>query len=108
MTCKWDKTWTDTTELMFCDWVQCLKPPTPPRLAHLKVNYWDDEPIEFGETVEFVCERGYQFEEDPSQESVSYTCQETTEGTLTRGFFDSPLEEDEWPRCVEGNRDAIL
>ena len=51
--------------------------------------------------MEFVCERGYQFEEDPSQENVFYTCQEKTEETLTRGFFDSPLTDEEWPRCVE-------
>ena len=103
MTCQWDRTWTDTTQLMFCDWVQCLKPPTPPKSAHLRVNYWDEQPIEFGDSVEFVCQRGFQFEDDPSQESVSYTCQGTTDEKLTRGFFDSPLLEDEWPRCLEGN-----
>ena len=103
MTCQWDKTWTATTDLMPCDWVECLKPPTPPPSAHLRVNYWDQQPIPFGESVEFVCERGYQFEEDPSQENVFYTCQEKTEETITRGFFDSPLTDEEWPRCVEGS-----
>ena len=103
MTCKWDRMWTETTKLMDCDWVQCLKPPTPPASVHLRVNYWDGKPIEFGDTVEFVCERGHQFEDDPGQESVTYTCQGNTESLLNRGFFDSPLTETEWPRCIEGN-----
>ena len=68
MPCQWDRTWTDTTQLMSCDWVQCLKPPTPPKSAHLRVNYWDEQPIEFGDSVEFVCQRGFQFEDDPSRE----------------------------------------
>ena len=87
---------------MDCDWVQCLKPPTPPVSAHLRVNNWDGKPIEFGDTVEFVCERGHKFEDDPSQGHVIYTCQANTENTLNRGFFDSPLSENDWPRCLEG------
>lgn len=54
--------------------------------------------------MEFVCERGMQFEDDPDQENVVYTCQDTTQEDIstTRGFFDSPLEDEDWPRCVEG------
>jgi hypothetical protein len=28
---------------------------------------WNEKPIQFGDQVTFVCERGYSFEEDPAQ-----------------------------------------
>ncbi len=105
MTCQWDRTWTPTVELGECDWVACLKPPLPPASAHLKNTDWFGEPIPFGDQIRFVCERGYQFEEDPSQVDVFYTCQDGTdeEHKDKRGFFDVPGSEEEWPRCVLGN-----
>ena len=33
------------------------------------------DPIPFGESVSFVCERGMAFEDDLYQESVEYMCQ---------------------------------
>ena len=68
MTCQWNKTWTPTHELAECDWVACLKPPTPPRSTNLRVTDWDGLPIKFGDKVHFVCDRGTLFEEDPTQE----------------------------------------
>ena len=38
MTCGWDKQWSPTHELKTCDWVACLKPPTPPLSTHLRCS----------------------------------------------------------------------
>ena len=104
MTCQWDKTWTPTTELGTCDWVACLKPPTPPAHTHLFVNNWFGDTIAFGDQISFVCERGYKFEEDPQQYDVKYTCQDGSneEYKELKGFFDVPEKEEDWPRCVLG------
>ena len=40
MTCQWDQTWTPVTVLDQCDWVACLKPPTPPKgWIHWKITF---------------------------------------------------------------------
>ena len=104
MTCQWDKTWTPTSSLDPCDWVSCLKPPTPPKSTNLRVSDWFGETIDFGQQVRFVCERGYFFEDDSSQIDVKFTCQDgkATGFEDKRGFFDVPQLETEWPRCVLG------
>ena len=104
MTCQWDKTWTPTSSLDPCDWVSCLKPPTPPKSTNLRVSDWFGETIDFGQQVRFVCERGYFFEDDSSQIDVKFTCQDgkATGFEDRRGFFDVPQLETEWPRCVLG------
>ena len=106
MTCQWDRTWTPTVELGECDWVACLKPPLAPASTHLRVTDWHGTPISFGDQARYVCDRGYQFEDDPSQLDVKYTCQD---GTNTghedkRGFFDVPQNEEDWPRCLLGEK----
>ena len=102
MTCQWDKSWTPTPTLDPCDWVACLKPPTPPKSTHLRVSDWFGDPIPFGDQIRFVCDRGYFFEEDPAQVDVKYTCQDgKSEGfEEKRGFFDVPDLEADWPRCL--------
>ena len=102
MTCQWDRTWTPKSEIHECDWVACLKPPIPPKSTFLRVTDWFGDPIPFGEQVRYVCERGYYFEEDPSQVDVKYTCQDGSaeEYKDKRGFFDVPEEEGDWPRCL--------
>ena len=104
MTCQWDRTWTPQVELGECNWVACLKPPPTPVSTHLKVTDWFGEPISFGEQIRYVCERGYQFEEDPSQIDVCFTCQDGSneEHKDKRGFFDVPESEEGWPKCVLG------
>ena len=104
MTCQWDKTWTPTFTLSPCDWVACLKPPTPPLSAHLRVSDWFGDPIPFGDPIRFVCERGYFFEDDPTQLDVQYTCQDGShkDHKEKRGFFDVPEKEEDWPRCLLG------
>ena len=105
MTCLWDKSWEPSHKLPGpCDWVQCLKPPTPPASTNLRVTDWDSQPIPFGDPIRYVCKRGFQFEEDPAQEEQVYSCQDGTAPETVRGFFDVPQEEDEWPRCVRGKR----
>ena len=105
MTCLWDKSWDPSHKLPGdCDWVECLKPPTPPISTNLRVTDWDLQPIPFGDPVRFVCKRGFQFEEDPAQEEQVYTCQDGTAPDTVRGFFNVPQEEEEWPRCVRGRR----
>ena len=69
----------------------------------LRVTDWDGKPIAFGDIVRYVCQRGYSFEEDPAQLEQTYTCQDGTAPDTNRGFFDVPVEEDEWPRCLRGN-----
>ena len=104
MTCLWDKSWEPDYRLPGpCDWVACLKPPLPPASTNLRVTDWDGKPIAFGDIVRYVCQRGYSFEEDPAQLEQTYTCQDGTAPDTNRGFFDVPVEEDEWPRCVRGN-----
>ena len=104
MMCNWEsKSWTPTVELGTCDWVQCLKPPKPPSSTHLRVTDWFGDPIEFGNQIRFVCERGYSFEDDPAQLDVAYTCQDGAENQELRGFFDVPELEEDWPRCLQGN-----
>ena len=103
MMCEWEtKSWSPTPELGTCDWVQCLKPPTPPPATHLRVTDWSGDPIEFGEQIRFVCERGYYFEDDPAQLDIAYTCQDGTDNEDLRGFFDVPEMEEDWPRCLQG------
>ena len=104
MTCQWDKSWTPTPKLEECDWVACLKAPKPPASRNLRVSDWDGEPIAFGQQVRFVCKRGYKFEEDPAQVDVKYTCQDGTHKDYkdSRGYFDVPVNEEDWPRCLIG------
>ena len=68
------------------------------------VNDWDGLPIEFGAKAQYVCKRGYKFEDDPAQEHVEYTCQgeKNDKKKLRKGFFDTPLKKEDWPRCLEG------
>ena len=67
---------------------------------------WFGYPIPFGEQVRFVCQRGYFFEEDPSQIDVTYTCQDGSneEYKDMKGFFDIPKMEEDWPRCLLGEK----
>ena len=58
MTCQWNKTWTNIEVLDPCVWVACLKPPPTPEYAHLVTTDWDGEPIWFGNSTAFVCQRG--------------------------------------------------
>ena len=103
MTCLWDKTWEPSHKLPGeCDWVEGLKPPTPPASANLRVTDWDSQPIPFGDPVRYVCKRGFQFEEDPAQEDLVYNCQDGTAPDTVRGFFNVPTDEEEWPICVRG------
>ena len=104
MTCLWDKSWEPDYRLPGpCDWVACLKPPLPPASTNLRVTDWDGKPIAFGDIIRYVCQRGYSFEEDPAQLEQTYTCQDGTAPDTNRGFFDVPVEEDEWPKCLRGN-----
>ena len=102
MTCLWDKQWTDSLDDVTCDWVACLKPAAPPISTNLRVTHWDSKPIPFGGLARYACRHGTFFEDDSEQEYVEYTCQETTEGDMIRGFFDVPLFEEDWPRCLHG------
>ena len=95
MTCQWDRTWTPTHILDECEWVACLRPPTPPKETNLRSTDWDGEPIEFGGETIFVCERGMFFEDDPEQENLIFKCQPD-------GFFDVPETDKQWPRCLRG------
>ena len=58
-----------------CDWVACLRPPEPPQGKNLRLTGWFGETVPFDGEARYVCERGMQFEEDPAQEDVIYTCQ---------------------------------
>ena len=109
MTCQWDKTWTPGPTLPPCDWVACLKPPAPPLATHLRVSDWFGPPIAFGDKARYVCERGYFFEDDPTQLDVQYTCQDGSHKDYKdkRGFFDVPEKEEDWPRCLLGIKDVI-
>ena len=103
MSCQWDRTWQPADSLPGpCDWVACLQPPRPPDSTHLRVNHWDGQPVDFGDPVHFVCQRGFYFEEDPAQLEVTYSCQDGTAQGTSRGFFDHPENEKGWPRCLEG------
>ena len=101
MTCNWDNTWSPGPDILDCDWVACLDPPQPPEYTNLRVTDWFGEPIQFGEKVRFVCERGKMFEDDPAKEYVEYQCQNGSLPGTERGYFKIP-KEDEWPRCLTG------
>ena len=89
------------------------------------------DPIPFGESVSFVCEKGMAFEEDYHQTSFEVTCQvmivfnsgafymfqsqihltvtilfplnqDGSESGSAKGYFLLP-EDDEWPNCVRGD-----
>ena len=102
MTCQWNRTWTPTHILKECEWVACLKPPTPPAWSNLRINDWDGKPVAFGDLAHYVCDRGMMFEEDPEQLEVTYSCQDGSDKQFSRGFFNVPLDESEWPRCLRG------
>lgn len=36
MSCQWNEQWTENTELLPCDWVACLEPPSPPSWTNLR------------------------------------------------------------------------
>ena len=101
MTCNWDKTWSPGTEILPCDWVACLEPPHPPEYANLLVTDWFGDPIQFGDKVTFVCERGMKFEDEPEKKYEEYQCQNGSLPGTERGYFKIP-EDDKWPRCVKG------
>ena len=87
-----------------CHWVACLRPPLPPPATHLRPSDWFGQPIPFGSQVRYVCDKGFLFEEDPSQKEVLYTCQDGSQPGLEslKGFFDVPEADEDWPRCVLG------
>ena len=101
LTCNWNKSWSPAPEIHQCDWVACLEPPHPPAYANLRVTDWFGDPIDFGEKVKFVCERGMMFEDDPDIEFVEYQCKNGTLPGIERGYFKIP-EADKWPRCTSG------
>ena len=84
----------------------CLQPPLPPPSTNLRVTGWFGDPIAFGSQVVLVCDKGLQFEQDPSQTEVRYTCQDGKQAGFGdyKGFFDVPSSEEEWPRCVLGKK----
>ena len=102
MTCQWDRTWSPSNKLHPCQWVACLKPTAPPPSTNLRINDWDGKPIAFGDLAHYVCDRGMMFEEDMEQLEVTYACQDGTDKAFKKGFFNTPKEEREWPRCVQG------
>ena len=121
MNCQWNGTWTPTHLLDNCDWIACLKPPIPPDWTNLRsevtphqlkqtklkkipfrVNDWDGKPIAFGDLAHYVCDRGHNFEEDPEQLEVTYSCQDGSDKQFSRGFFNVPQDESDWPRCLRG------
>ena len=111
LSCQWDRRWSGSTLLPPCDWVACLQPPLPPPNTHLRSTGWFGLPLAFGQQVSYVCEKGRQFEEDPSQKEVRYTCQDGTQSGLEslRGFFDVPENDEDWPNCVLGeNKNYFL
>jgi hypothetical protein len=55
--------------------VACLRPPIPPPQTNLMITGWFGDPVPFGGIATYVCARGMQFENDPDQENVTYTCQ---------------------------------
>ena len=52
-----------------------MKPPDPPLESNLRLADWFGAPVPFNGTARYVCKRGMQFELDPTQEYVEYTCQ---------------------------------
>ena len=63
MRCHWDRQWRPGTELGECDWVACLKPAPPPPSTHLVVTGWHGDPTPFGDTIQYVCDKGHYFQE---------------------------------------------
>ena len=53
-------------------------------------TYIDNSVIEFGDSVKYICEPGFFFEEDYFKEYFNVTC-------LTDGSWDFP---DPWPLCL--------
>jgi hypothetical protein len=43
------------------------------------------------------------FEDDPEMLELLYECQDGTAMFSSKGFFNTPLEESKWPRCIEGD-----
>ena len=102
MSCQWNEEWTGSAaipELLPCDWIACLQPPTPPSWTNLRHTGWFGDPIPFNGWVRFVCERGTFFEFDPELEYVDYQCQDGNEEGTERGYFKIPDEAD-WPICL--------
>jgi len=101
MTCLWDRNWTNTNVLNECDWVQCLKPATPPSWSNLKISNWNGKPYEFDTYAVYVCKRGYYYLKNVNIKSFQYKCESGSDSKFKRGFFSAPQEPD-WPRCVRG------
>ena len=66
------------------------------------MNDWDGKPIAFGDLAHYVCDRGHKFEEDSEQLEVTYSCQDGSDKQFSRGFFNVPQDESDWPRCLRG------
>ncbi|XP_059083225.1 sushi, von Willebrand factor type A, EGF and pentraxin domain-containing protein 1-like [Tigriopus californicus] len=87
--CEWNQTWSPSSQVDECIWYQCLDPPTPS--GRDLIPLWNGYPLEFNETVEYVCaHEGLWFENDYDQQSFDVKC-------LKDGSFDQP---EEWPYCV--------
>ena len=52
---------------------------------------WNENPVEFGDNVTYICEEGFYFEMDRDKTEFGITC-------LDSGLWDEPQL---WPRCVE-------
>ena len=90
MTCNFNKTWTEHDYIDECVWIQCLYPPEPPKETNLKL-IWDGSPINFTESVSYVCkEDDLYFESDRELQEYTVQC-------LPGGSWDAP---DTWPRCL--------
>ena len=102
MTCQWNKTWSPSNSLPPCQWKECLQPTPPPSLSNLRLADWNGAPISFGESMTYVCDRGLMFDHDPYQKHVVYSCQDGYVTGTTRGFFNTPNNDADWPFCIEG------
>ena len=89
MTCNWNQTWTKVDYLDECIWTQCLNPPYPPE-ENLLDSTWDQNPVEFGNNVSYVCGENLYFLWDRDMTEFNVTC-------LGDGTWEDPTE---WPVCV--------
>ena len=101
LTCDWNKLWFPSSDLPICDWVACLRPPDPPTWSDLWATQWSGQPVQFGETVKYVCDRNMFFEDDQTLDFLEYTCQNGSQPNTKKGYFDVSSE-DNWPVCTDG------
>ncbi|XP_059083502.1 uncharacterized protein LOC131880812 [Tigriopus californicus] len=88
-TCQFNGDWDN--DMAPCVWVACINPPQPPMGHHIVSLYENGTTVTFNDSVVYVCEDGYFFEEDKYLKNFTIQC-------LSNGSWNAPTV---WKKCFQ-------